>query len=114
MRLTYTVEQTTNLVSSDWKTNGLEFVGAAGFSNGWTRDAVERGRLQGGNGTEWNGKSVTNQIPTLGPEVFRKCFEPSLWLYFLRKLFICAFSVFSKRSAAAKERPFIRLEIEKD
>lgn len=33
--LTYTAEQSTNLLSNDWNTNGLEFVGAAGFSNVW-------------------------------------------------------------------------------
>ena len=46
--LTYTVEQTTNLVSSPWNTNGVEYVGEAAFSNHW--------------------KTVTNQIPTLGKE----------------------------------------------
>ena len=33
--LTYTVELSTHLVSNGWNTNGLEFVGAAGFSNIW-------------------------------------------------------------------------------
>jgi len=46
--LTYTVELCTNLVSNGWKTNGVEFVGEAGFSNGW--------------------KTVTNRVPTLGKE----------------------------------------------
>jgi hypothetical protein len=33
--LIYTVELSTNLVSNVWKTNGLEFVGSADFSNVW-------------------------------------------------------------------------------
>jgi hypothetical protein len=33
--LIYTVEMTTNLLSNGWNTNGLEFVGTAGFSNVW-------------------------------------------------------------------------------
>ena len=39
---------TTNLVSDPWKTNGLEFVGAAGFSNVW--------------------EAVTHKVPTLGKD----------------------------------------------
>ena len=46
--LTYTVEQSTNLLSNDWNTNGLEFIGAAGFSNVW--------------------KVVTNRISILGKD----------------------------------------------
>ena len=46
--LTYTVQLSTNLVSNIWKTNGVEFIGDAAFSNAW--------------------KTVTNQIPTLGKE----------------------------------------------
>jgi len=46
--LTYTVELSTNLVSNGWKTNGLEFVGAAGFSNVWN--------------------VVTHKVPTLGKD----------------------------------------------
>jgi hypothetical protein len=33
--LTYTVQLNTNLVSNDWKTNGVDFIGEAAFSNHW-------------------------------------------------------------------------------
>ena len=46
--LTYTVVQTTNLVSNGWETNGVEFVGEAVFFNSW--------------------KVVTNKVPTLGKD----------------------------------------------
>jgi len=44
--LKYTVLVCTNLVSDSWKTNGVEFVDAAGFSNVW--------------------KTVTNRVSTIG------------------------------------------------
>jgi hypothetical protein len=46
--LTYTVELSTNLLFNDWNTNGLGFVGAAGFSNVW--------------------KVVTNKVSILGKD----------------------------------------------
>jgi len=46
--LTYSVEVSANLVSNVWKTNSIEFIGSANFSNVW--------------------KTVTNRIPTLGKD----------------------------------------------
>ena len=46
--LKYTIEFCSSLVSNDWKTNGVEFVGLADFSNDW--------------------KTVTNRIPMLSED----------------------------------------------